>query len=118
MKHRQTTTAGADLPAAGYLLEFAGVEVFCVEEDWMPFSTERPVLRRATKTVNEMEVSAKTIAAHAVIFVNRLSVPHGPNAVCEPCPPKAPARSAPLPGCSRMMPIRTKQTMICKIVKK
>ena len=44
-------------------------------------------------------------------MVSRLAAPRGPKAVCEPWPPKAPARSADLPCCMRTTPMRKSETM-------
>src|SRR3984957_8011669 len=62
--------------------------------------------------VNESEVTMNSAAAHPVIFVRRLAAARGPKAVCDPWPPKVPARSALLPCCSRTTPMRKKQTMM------
>src|SRR6187402_56551 len=51
----------------------------------------------ASSTVRPMEVTMKSTALQVVSFVRRLAAPRGPKAVCDPCPPKAPARSALLP---------------------
>ena len=71
---------------------FAGV-------DWLGTSdnTERLLLVRDITIVSAIEVSMKMIADHVVSRVNKFAAPRGPNAVCEPCPPNAPARSADLP---------------------
>src|SRR5581483_9858493 len=69
----------------------AGVD--CV----VPERTDRFAVECVIATVRAMEVSMKMTAAHVVRRVNRLAAPRGPNAVCDPCPPKALARSADLP---------------------
>ncbi len=52
------------------------------------------------------------IAAASVVALERtVADPLGPNAVCEPIPPNAPAKSAALPLCSRTTTIRKKQTI-------
>src|ERR1700679_1275525 len=71
---------------------FAGVVWLGTSE-----STERLLLLCDSTTVSAIEVSMKMIAAQVVRRVSRLAAPRGPKAVCEPCPPKAPARSADLP---------------------
>ena len=98
-----------------YFLE-AGVVLEAGDE--IPCSTERPVLRRATKTVRLMEVIVKMIAHQVVTLVSRLVVPRGPNAVCDPWPPNAPARSALVPCCSRMTAMSIRQTVTCRMVNK
>jgi len=73
--------------------------------------TESPLLRmRPCQMPSEIEVIMKTMAAPAVAFVSKVVAPRGPNAVCEPMPPNAPARSAALPLCSSTTMIRNKQT--------
>ena len=66
---------------------------------------------RTKRTVSESEVIMKMIADQVVSRVSRLAAARGPKAVCEPWPPKAPARSAERPCCSRTTPIRKRQTM-------
>ena len=63
----------------------------------IPESTERGPLWRAMRTKRPIEVHIKMIADQVVSLVSRLAAPRGPKAVCEPWPPKAPARSALLP---------------------
>ena len=70
----------------------------------------------AISMVKEIEVHMKRIAAQVVIRVSTLAAARGPNAVCEPCPPKAPARSAERPCCKRTTKIRTPHTITCRIV--
>ena len=60
----------------------------------------------------------KMIADQVVSLVSRLAAPRGPNAVCEPWPPKAPARSALLPCCRRITAIRKRQTMTWMMVRR
>ncbi len=43
------------------------------------------------------ELTMNSAAAIAVAFDSTVVDPRGPNAVCEPIPPKAPAKSAALP---------------------
>jgi hypothetical protein len=71
---------------------FAGV-------DWLGRfdSTDRLLLVRDITTVSAMEVSMKIMADHVVRRVSKFAAPRGQNAVCEPCPPNAPARSADFP---------------------
>ncbi len=58
----------------------------------------------------------KRLAAIVVALDNNVAVPRGPNTVCEPIPPNAPAKSAALPLCSRTTMIRKKQMMMCRAV--
>ena len=60
-------------------------------------NTERLVLVRDITMVSAMEVNMKRMADHVVRRVSKFAAPRGPNAVCEPCPPNAPARSADFP---------------------
>jgi hypothetical protein len=55
----------------------------------------------------------KAAAAPIVIFANKLAVPRGPNAVLERLLEKSAPASA-LPGCSRMLTIRTTQERMNK----
>ena len=50
-------------------------------------------------------------AAIVVAFDKTVADPRGPKAVCEPIPPKAPARSAALPLCSSTTTTRNRHTM-------
>ena len=77
-----------------------------------PERTEWSPLERESMTVRVMEVIMKSTADQAVSLVRSVVAPRGPKAVCEPCPPKAPARSAELPCCRRMMPTMKKETMM------
>ena len=59
------------------------------------------------------------ITAHQVVdFDRNVAAPRGPNAVWLPEPPKAPAKSAASPLCSRITIISTRQTPTCKNTKK
>jgi hypothetical protein len=59
-----------------------------------------------------IDVSMKTIADTVVALESRVADPRGPNAVCEPIPPNAPARSAAFPLCSKTTTIKKTQTTI------
>ncbi len=72
---------------------------------------------RVAKIASVSEVIMKIAAASVVAFERIVADPRGPNAVCDPMPPKAPARSAALPLCSNTTTIKNKQTIICKNVK-
>jgi len=56
------------------------------------------------------DVTMKTAAAMVVAFERTVADPRGPNAVCDPIPPNAPARSAALPLCNSTTTTRKKQT--------
>jgi hypothetical protein len=77
----------------------------------IPDRTDRGLLLRWIRTVSPIDVNIKRMAAHVVTLVSRLAAPRGPNAVWDPWPPKAPARSALLPCCRRTTPIRIRQTI-------
>ena len=57
------------------------------------------------------DVHMKTIAEIVVAFDNNVADPRGPNAVCEPMPPNAPAKSAAFPLCSKITMIRNMHTI-------
>lgn len=73
-------------------------------------AAEIPAPRVATID-NEIDVTINTIAEIVVAFDNSVAEPRGPKAVCEPMPPKAPARSAAFPLCSRTTMIRKRHTI-------
>ena len=58
------------------------------------------------------EVSMKSAAAMVVAFERTVAEPRGPNAVWDPIPPKAPAKSAALPLCKSTTTTRKKHTII------
>src|SRR5579862_9486233 len=58
------------------------------------------------------DVSMKMTADTVVAFDRRVAEPRGPNAVWEPMPPKAPARSAAFPLCNRITIQRKRHTII------
>lgn len=89
------TGAGADC--------FAGV----VRSKTVP----APPLLRDARIDSASDVHMKTIAEIVVAFDSKVAEPRGPNAVCDPMPPNAPARSAALPLCSSTTMIRKTQTM-------
>lgn len=91
-------------PEAGWLLAGALVR---------PLSCSTVVLkppRREATMDSESDVIMKTIAETVVAFESSVAEPRGPNAVCDPIPPNAPARSAAFPLWSRTTIIRKKQT--------
>ena len=57
-------------------------------------------------------------AAIVVAFDKTVAVPRGPNTVCDPIPPNAPAKSAAFPLCNRTTIIKKKQMMTCSVVTK
>ena len=96
--------AGAGCGVTGMLL--------VVVEPWRCSTgvADTPAPRVAT-TESEIDVSMKTIAEIVVAFESSVADPRGPKAVCEPMPPKAPARSAALPLCSKTTMIRKRHTI-------
>lgn len=70
------------------------------------------------KIESEIDVSMNTIAEIVVAFDSSVAEPRGPNAVCEPIPPNAPAKSAALPLCSSTTTIRKTHTITCNVVNK
>ena len=68
-----------------------------------------PALRVA-RIESESDVSMNRTAEMVVALDSSVAEPRGPNAVCEPMPPNAPARSAAFPLCSRTTMIRKMQT--------
>ena len=65
---------------------------------------------------NDIDVNINKIAEIVVAFDSSVADPRGPNAVCEPMPPNAPARSAALPLCSNTTTTRIRHTMIWTMV--
>ena len=87
---------------------FAGAD--CLAGVW-PSRTvvPKPALRVAI-IESASDVHMNTTAEAVVAFESKVAEPRGPNAVCEPMPPNAPARSAAFPLCSRMTTTRKMQT--------
>jgi hypothetical protein len=113
MKKRQAGRPAFSCAAGSYLL--FGVLWEVVE----PERTEwRRVVWCCIRIVSEIEVMTKIPASQAVERVSRLAAERGPKAVWEPWPPKAAARSALLPCCSRMMMMSNRQTMTWIVVTK
>ena len=67
-------------------------------------------LWRVARMERESEVTMNKIADTVVAFESSVADPRGPNAVCEPIPPNAPAKSAALPLCNRTTTIKNRQT--------
>jgi len=78
-------------------------------------AADTPAPRVAT-IESEIDVSMNKIAEIVVAFDSSVAEPRGPKAVCDPIPPKAPARSAALPLCSRTTMIRNRHTITCRVV--
>ena len=92
--------AGGTPALAGALL--AGC--FCLSRT-LPVDEALRVARMASVS----DVSMKAAAAMVVALDSTVADPRGPNAVCDPIPPKAPARSAALPLCSSTTTTKKKQ---------
>ena len=71
---------------------------------------------RVARIESDSEVTINKTADTVVAFDNNVAEPRGPNAVCEPIPPNAPARSAAFPLCNSTTTIRKRQITTCKIV--
>jgi hypothetical protein len=83
--------------------------------DWVDRSSntvEPSPAVRVAMIESDIEVIIKIIADTVVAFDSRVAEPRGPNAVCEPMPPKAPARSAAFPLCNRTTIQRKMHTII------
>lgn len=65
-----------------------------------------------------MDVIINKTAEIVVALESRVVEPRGPKAVCEPCPPNAPARSAAFPLCSNTTMIRNRHTITCRVVRR
>jgi hypothetical protein len=65
---------------------------------------------RVAKIASDSDVIMKTTAEIVVAFDSTVADPRGPNAVCDPMPPNAPARSAAFPLCSNTTITKKKQT--------
>ena len=76
----------------------------------VPDSTDRFAWECDMVSVRAMDVSMNMMADQVVSRVRRFAAPRGPKAVCDPWPPKAPARSADLPCWMSTTPIRNRQT--------
>jgi hypothetical protein len=91
--------AAGDVAGAG-----VGVAVGVVGD--APCKTDLPPLNEGNASVNAANIN--TAAAPTVIFARRLAVPRGPKAVLDkPLENNAPASA--LPGCRRMLIMRTTQ---------
>src|SRR5579863_483881 len=72
--------------------------------------------RRVARIDSDSDVTMNSIAEAVVALDSSVADPRGPNAVCEPIPPNAPARSAAFPLCSRTTTIRNRQIRTWRIV--
>jgi hypothetical protein len=114
-----TDVGAPGAPPGGSVVVFAGclVEVGagCLSKIVLP-----PVApaRRVARIESDNEVTMNRIAEAVVAFERSVADPRGPNAVCEPIPPNAPAKSAAFPLCNRTTTIRNRQTNTCTIVNK
>jgi len=89
----------------------AGVGVAAGALSGFDCNTERDPLSAGNESINATSINAA--AAPIVIFANRLAVPRGPKAVLERLlENKAPASA--LPGCKRILTIRTTQERMNK----
>jgi hypothetical protein len=61
---------------------------------------------------SDSEVIIKSTAEMVVALERSVAEPRGPNVVCDPMPPNAPAKSAAFPLCSNTTMIRKMQTII------
>jgi len=89
-----------------------------VSSFFVPFTSSEvfPPASRVAKIDNDIEVTMNTIAETVVALLSNVADPRGPNAVCEPWPPKAPAKSAAFPLCSSTTTIKNRHTKTCTIV--
>ena len=66
---------------------------------------------RVARIESVSEVSMNRIAEIVVAFESTVADPRGPKTVCDPMPPKAPAKSAALPLCSNTTTTRIRHTI-------
>ncbi len=66
---------------------------------------------------SDIDVIMNRIAETVVALESSVAEPRGPNAVCDPDPPNAPARSAAFPLCSSTTIIRKMHTITCTMVR-
>ncbi len=98
---------------AGFGAGLAGCEVFVGPRS---VTLDAPPPAREDMIASVSDVTMNNPAATAVAFDKTVADPRGPNAVCEPMPPNAPARSAALPLCSNTTITRNTQIRIWRIV--
>ena len=92
---------------AGVVFGGAGAEVCSKIEPISPASAP------ARFTDSAIDVIIKKIAHQVVARDKKVVAPRGPKAVWLPAPPNAPAKSAAVPLCSMITPIKMKQTTTC-----
>lgn len=104
--------AGAGVTGAG------AIPIFGCVNDFFPFTSSDapPPAPRVAKIDSDIDVNIKTIAEIVVALDRSVADPRGPNAVWDPIPPKAPAKSAALPLCSSTTTIKKRHTRTCTIV--
>ena len=73
---------------------------------------------RACRMARASEVMTNNTKNEVVSLCSSVVAPRAPNAVCEPPPPNAPARSAPFPCCTRTTRIRKTLMMMCRTTSK
>ena len=73
---------------------------------------------RACSTASAIDVITNSTKNVVVNLCKSVVAPRAPNAVCDPPPPNAPARSAPFPCWTRTTRIRKMLTMTCKITRR
>ena len=112
--------AGAGAAGAGVAAGVvAGAEVCAGAEILSKMSLPGAVpVALVPMTDSDNEVIMNTIAEIVVARVSTVAEPRGPNTVCEPMPPKAPARSAALPLCSSTTMIKNTDTITWMVVKR
>jgi hypothetical protein len=106
------TIPGGSVVVFGCLVE-VGAE--CLSKIELPAPAPA---RFVARIESESEVTMNRTAEAVVAFESSVADPRGPNAVCEPIPPNAPAKSAAFPLCNRTTTIRNRQTKTCTIVNK
>ncbi len=77
---------------------------------WRSRTLPEEAAPRVAKIASVSDVIMNIAAASVVAFESSVVDPRGPNAVCDPMPPKAPARSAAWPLCNSTTMIKKKQT--------
>jgi len=88
----------------------------CAGTDDLPGAVSRTVFApvfdpRVARIESESDVIMNTMADAVVTCESSVAEPRGPNAVCDPMPPNAPAKSAAFPLCSNTTMIRKMQTI-------
>ncbi len=76
-----------------------------------------PPAFRVARIDRESDVTMNNTADIVVALDNNVADPRGPNAVWDPIPPKAPAKSAALPLCNKTTMIRNMHTITWMMVR-